>query len=107
MAAWDLLRTSVDWPLRRKRKDLAVETLTDAAVSDWHGDGATVVDLLSDGERRLEADALVFATVTRSETWLADELADSDLEIHAIGDCVAPRHANMAIYEGRKLGLAL
>jgi hypothetical protein len=66
-----------------------------------------VVDLLLGGERRLEADALVFATVTQSETWLADELAGSDLEVHAIGDCVAPRHANMAIYEGRKLALAL
>ena len=107
MAAWDLLRTSVDWPLRRKLKELGVETITDSAVSEWHGDGATVVDLLSGGERRLEADALVFATVTQSETWLADELAGSDLEVHAIGDCVAPRHANMAIYEGRKLALAL
>jgi pyruvate/2-oxoglutarate dehydrogenase complex dihydrolipoamide dehydrogenase (E3) component len=107
MAAWDLLRTSVDWPLRRKLKELGVETITDSAVSEWHGDGATVVDLLSGGERRLEADALVLATVTQSETWLADALAGSGLEIHAIGDCVAPRHANMAIYEGRKVGLAL
>ncbi len=36
-----------------------------------------------------------------------DELAESGLEVHAIGDCVAPRRANNATYEGRKLGLKL
>jgi hypothetical protein len=31
----------------------------------------------------------------------------ADREVHAIGDCVAARQAPAAIYEGRKLGLAL
>ncbi len=35
------------------------------------------------------------------------ELAESDLEVHAIGDCVAPRRANNAFYEGRRLALKL
>ncbi len=38
---------------------------------------------------------------------LADELADSGLEVRTIGRCVAPRHADMAFYEGRKVGLSL
>ncbi len=42
-----------------------------------------------------------------AETTLIDELAGSGLEVHAIGDCVAPRRANNATYEGRKLGLKL
>jgi hypothetical protein len=42
-----------------------------------------------------------------AETTLIDELADSYHEAHPIGDCVAPRRANNATYEGRKLGLRL
>ena len=42
-----------------------------------------------------------------AETTLFDALADSNLELHAVGDCVAPRWAVHAIYEGRKLGLSL
>ncbi len=51
--------------------------------------------------------ALVLATINLAETTLIDELAERDLEVHAIGDCVAPRRANNATYEGRKLGLKL
>jgi pyruvate/2-oxoglutarate dehydrogenase complex dihydrolipoamide dehydrogenase (E3) component len=107
MIGWELVRSAVDGPLRRKLKQLGVETITDAAIAEWHGEGATVVDLRDGGRRRLEADALILATVNAPQTWLCDELADGDLEVHAIGDCVAPRLAVMAIYEGRELGLRL
>jgi hypothetical protein len=49
----------------------------------------------------------VLATTNVANSWLADELAGSDLEIHQVGDCVAARLANMATYEGRKVALAL
>ena len=107
MVAWELQRTAADWPLRRRLKQLGVRTIVESAITEWHGDGATVVDLRDGGEERVAADGLVLATTNRSETTLVDDLAGSDLEVRAIGDCVAPRHANMAIYEGRKLGLAL
>ncbi len=55
----------------------------------------------------MAADALVLATCNVAETTLQDELADSDLEVHAIGDCVAPRRANNAFHGGRRLGLRL
>jgi len=42
-----------------------------------------------------------------AETTLIDDLAKSGLEVHAIGDRVAPRRANNTTYEGRKLGLKL
>ena len=79
----------------------------ESAVKEWHGDGATVIDLLDESERRIEADALVLATVNVPERWLPDALAGSGREVHAIGDCVAARQAPAAIYEGRKLGLSL
>jgi hypothetical protein len=35
------------------------------------------------------------------------ELDEMELSHHEIGDCVAPRLAPYAFYEGRKLGLTL
>ena len=65
------------------------------------------MNLLDGSTRRVDCDALVLATINVAETTLGDELAGSDLEVHHIGDCVAPRRANNATYEGRKLGLML
>ena len=103
----EIVRTSADWPLRERLRHLGVEFVVESAVTEWHGDGATVVDLLDESERRIDADALVLATVNAPERWLPDALAGSDREVHAIGDCVAARQAPAAIFEGRKLGLAL
>ena len=64
-------------------------------------------DLLDDSERRIDADALVLATVNVPERTLPDALAASGREGHAIGDCVAARQAPAAIHEGRKLALDL
>ena len=107
MVGWELQRTAADWPLRQLFKRSGVETLCDTALTAWHGDGATAIDLRDGTERRLDADTLILCTLNRSETTLNEKLADSGLEVHAIGDCVAPRLANMAFYEGRKLALAL
>ncbi|MCZ6863778.1 MAG: FAD-dependent oxidoreductase, partial [Alphaproteobacteria bacterium] len=107
MAGAELVRTSADWALRPRLAKLGVETLTDSAVGEWHGDGATVVNLFDNSTRRVDCDALVLATINVAETTLIDDLAGSGLEVHAIGDCVAPRRANNATYEGRKLGLKL
>ncbi len=49
----------------------------------------------------------MLAGINAAETTLIDELAGSGLEVHSIGDCVAPRRANNATYEGRKLRLKL
>jgi NADPH-dependent 2,4-dienoyl-CoA reductase/sulfur reductase-like enzyme len=107
MVAWELIRTATDWPLRQRLKQLGVEEVTDAAITSWEGDAAEVTDLRDGTVRRIEADALVLATVNQPETWLGDELADSGLEVHTVGDCVAPRLAVMAIYEGRELAMRL
>ncbi len=102
----ELERTAADIPLRAKLKQLGVTTRSESAVTEWHGDGATVRSLLDGGEERLAADALVLATANVAETTLAEAFADSGLELHIIGDALAPRRAQTAIYEGRKLGLA-
>ncbi len=107
MVGKELVRSAADFPLRRKLKQLGVSFVTDSAVTAWHGDAATVVDLLDGGEQRIECDALILATPNVSETTLIDALEEDTLEVHVVGDCVAPRWAVHAIYEGRKLGLSL
>jgi 2,4-dienoyl-CoA reductase-like NADH-dependent reductase (Old Yellow Enzyme family)/thioredoxin reductase len=102
MAASELVRTATDWPLRQKLKQLGVETITDAAITEWNGNGAEIVDLRDGETRRLDADGLVLACTNESQTWLADELSNSGVSIDVIGDAIAPRLAVMAIYEGRK-----
>jgi 2,4-dienoyl-CoA reductase (NADPH2) len=54
-----------------------------------------------------EFDSLVLATTNTPEDRLTKELADTGLEVHAIGDTVAARSASMAFYEGRKLAMNL
>lgn len=105
--AAELARTSADGPLRSRLKRLGVQSVCEGAIAEWHGGGADVVDL-RDGETwRIEADTLVLATTNEAQTWLEAELRDRRMDVHAIGDCVAPRLAVMAIYEGRELGMRL
>ena len=107
MIGKELERTSADIALRQRLKQLGVDFLTETTVAEWHGDGATLLDLLDGSRRRHDCDALVLAGTNMAETWLAEALAETDLEVHTVGDCVAAREANIAFYEGRKLGLSL
>ena len=107
MVGKELAPSAADFPLRSALKRLGVAFITDAAIREWHGDAATIVDLLDGSERRENYDALILATPNVAETTLLDALAGSHLELHSVGDCVAPRWAVHAIYEGRKLGISL
>ena len=103
----ELTRTTADWPLRRRLKQLGATWHTEAGLKEWTGEAAVMIDFATGEETLIEADALILATTNESANWLATDLAETNLEIHQIGDAVAPRHANMALYEGRKVGRAL
>ena len=103
----ELMRSAADFPLRRRLKQLGVKFITDSAVSEWHGDGATIINLLDGEVSQLQCDGLILATPNVADTTLIEELTDTEFELHTIGDCVAPRWAVHAIYEGRKLSLSL
>ncbi len=107
MVGKELERTSADGPLRRRLKEKGVVFKTESAIAQWHGDGATVVDLLSGAEEHIAADTLVTATPNVANRMVQDDMETQTILSHEIGDCVAPRTAIMAIYEGRKLGLEL
>ena len=59
-----------------------------------HGDRADVLAAFEEGD-----------TVQDVAAALADELRARGVAFEAIGDCVAPRRAGLAIYEGRELAL--
>ena len=52
-------------------------------------------------------DTVVTALGHNSVTSLADELEDWGGEVHMVGDCLAPRTAEEAVYDGLKVGSAL
>jgi 2,4-dienoyl-CoA reductase-like NADH-dependent reductase (Old Yellow Enzyme family) len=107
MIGKELARSAADFPLRSALKRLGVAFITDSALLEWHGDGATIINLLDSSETRESFDALILATPNVAETTLMESLAGKHPQLHAVGDCVAPRWAVHAIYEGRKLALSL
>jgi 2,4-dienoyl-CoA reductase-like NADH-dependent reductase (Old Yellow Enzyme family) len=103
----DLARTAADFPMRAKLKRLGATLITDSIILAWHGDAATIRDLSTGVEQKLPFDSLVLATTNVADAGLQDELSAAEITFHAVGDCLAPRHAAAAIFEGRQLALSL
>ena len=104
-----LTRSKTNLNFRKTISRLGVRCITDSVITAWSGESASLRSGMTGAETELEADTLILATVNIAQTALEQETAKlaGKLAIHSIGDCVAPRTAVMAIYEGRKLGLAL
>ena len=91
-------------------KDFAtkgIEVIASSAALEIQAESVRVRNLINDEERDIAADSVVLATMPEAADELATALAEADMPYHAIGDCVAPRLATMAIYEARKLALSL
>jgi 2,4-dienoyl-CoA reductase-like NADH-dependent reductase (Old Yellow Enzyme family)/thioredoxin reductase len=104
-AALDLSQTGET--TRTRFMKMGVEVLTATALKSWQGNTATLLNLYTGDEETRDFDSLVLATTNRAVNGLTAELAGEDLEVHSIGDTVAPRTAAMAFYEARKLALTL
>jgi mycofactocin system FadH/OYE family oxidoreductase 2 len=73
-------------------------------------EGSTVVvgNVHSGAERRIEGvDTVVLATGSRSTDALYRALKGRVAELHAVGDCVAPRGVHQAILDGTRVGRAI
>jgi NADPH-dependent 2,4-dienoyl-CoA reductase/sulfur reductase-like enzyme len=103
---FEMARTSADVPLRQRLRDLGARFISDAGVREWHGDGATVATY-GGADERIAADSLVIAATNVPERLVPDGLDDLAVGHRDIGDTVAARTAVMAIYEGRKTGMAI
>ena len=106
MVAKEIERTAADIPIRKRLREVGAKFVTDAVIREWRG-YAAVITQFAGADEVVAADTLVIAGCNRPEDGLADELADSGLEIRSIGDSVAARTAVMAIYEGRKVGMEI
>ena len=109
MVGQALNRSHSNYIYRKTITRLGVRCITDSVVTTWSGESATVHNMLSAKDESIAADTLVLATVNQPVTDLEESYRSFNgaMEIHTIGDCVAPRTAVMAIYEGRKLGIEL
>jgi hypothetical protein len=72
------------------------------------GSTVVVVNVFSGAERRIEAvDTVVLATGSRSSDQLYRALKGHVPELHAAGDCVAPRGVHQAILDGTRVARAI
>ncbi|MDZ4308958.1 MAG: FAD-dependent oxidoreductase [Cypionkella sp.] len=101
----EIARTAADGAARRRMAKLGVVFKTEACIARWHGNGATVINLLTGEEEILAASGLVMATTNRAFDPFPEDFAGK--QTLRIGDCVAPRLAAYAFHEGRKLALNL
>ncbi len=83
-----------------------VEVFTQSRLVRVEEEGA-VIGHPEQGDRLLAAERVVLAVGCRPENRLAEEIRGLGLEMHLLGDCVEPRNAKAAIYEGTVLGLSI
>lgn len=101
----EIARTAADGAARRRMAKLGVVFKTEACIARWHGNGASVLNLLTGEEEVIAASGLVMATTNRAFDPFPESFAGK--KTLRIGDCVAPRLAAYAFHEGRKLALGL
>ena len=103
----ELARTTADLPIRQAIVKAGGQFMVETLIDHWNGTSATLRSMLNQQSTTIEADDLVYALSNIAFNELERELTGSEIEFKTIGDCVAPRQAAYAFYEGRKLGLAL
>jgi 2,4-dienoyl-CoA reductase-like NADH-dependent reductase (Old Yellow Enzyme family)/thioredoxin reductase len=86
--------------------ELGVEFLTDSHLSKIEENGV-VVHVGENAEHFIEAERVVLATGCRPEKKLYEEIRELGFETKIIGDCLEPRNAKSAIYEGTLVGLSI
>ena len=89
--------------LLRKLRNKKTTFLTETKLERVEENGVTVRDK-EGNERFLEAERVVIAIGTRPDNALYEQLEPLGYEVHRIGDCLQPRSAKTAIYEGGVLG---
>ena len=105
----ELVRTAADYAVREKLRQYGAQFYPETVVNEWQGTSARIMDLLDGSETELPFDSLILATVNIPVNDLEMELRQQTLEfdLHVIGDCLSPRQAPAATYEGRKVSLLL
>ena len=87
----------------QKLKERNVNLLTGTEVLRIQEDGVLVRNR-DTGEQLLQAGQVVMATGMKPDDSLYEAVRDLGIPIHRIGDCLEPRSAKSAIYEGALIG---
>lgn len=109
---FDLVGPSMNYLSRigaqRRLLSHGVTFLTGTTAIGYAGGTVTLLNLYARREARLrDVDAVVLAGPNRASAGLVEALAGNVPELHAIGDCYAPRKAAAAVHEGHRVGRLL
>lgn len=93
---------------RKRLRELGVKIALLRAARDWDGHALTMEDLSTgELERHDGFESVIGATYNMAEESLHHTLEAAGISVRSIGDCLAPRTALEAVYEGHELGLAV
>jgi mycofactocin system FadH/OYE family oxidoreductase 2 len=92
---------------RRRAAALGIRESPDRLVQAVEGRTVRLLHHPTGGEERREVDAVVVAAPPEPDDALWSALRDSGLEVHRVGDCLAPRRAGAATLDGERVGRAL
>ena len=84
-----------------------VELLALTTVKEIAPGAVTVTDLYRNTDRVIDADTVVLNMLRKTEHTLYEALRGDGASVHRIGDCLAPRRVDEAIYEGVELGFRI
>jgi len=91
--------------LLKKLSENNVKFMTESVLEKIEGNGVWVK---SRGEYEfIPAERVIISIGNRPDTRLYEQIKNMPYEIHQIGDCLEPRSAKTAIYEGTVLGLSI
>ncbi len=76
-------------------------------LQSWNGTTARLVNLYTGDTEERDFDTLVLATTNERDDRLSRALEGRNIDVRAIGDTVQARTASMAIFEARRLALAI
>jgi 2,4-dienoyl-CoA reductase-like NADH-dependent reductase (Old Yellow Enzyme family)/thioredoxin reductase len=102
-----LFHSAADEPARRRFAAAGGEIAPHFVALGWAGGGLDLRSTLTGAEEHRSFDWLVVAETAIARTELGAALAQAGVAHHTVGDCVAPRRASLAIYEGRRTALEL
>jgi 2,4-dienoyl-CoA reductase (NADPH2) len=102
-------RPHLSAPLRLEPVPLPNRLVLPAHLTDYAVDGRTVRLLHhpTGAVEERDVDWLVVAAPPRADDELWTALRGSGLEVHRVGDCLAPRRAGAATLDGDRVGLAV
>ncbi len=96
---------STRWSLLQDMRNLGITTISNAPAKRIEADGVVIEE--KGRERKLPADTVIIAAGTCPVNGLYEQLKDSGMEVHLIGDAKETRKAFEAIQEGLEIALQL